>query len=145
MSIDDFDNQPDQLLAQHLRALHGMPATNEVTALRGRILQATAGPLAARARRTVRAVARPNWLDITGGFSRIAIPLSLAAAVLAMVLLRQLPVADDADDSTMSLAYDLTYSVADGSGQTASIAEQLLMPENADEVLLAPVTRRGAR
>ena len=137
--MNNFDNQPDQQLAAHLRALHGLPTTNEVRALRRRILHATAAPLAERARRTLRAVARPTWLDATGGFGRIAIPLSAAAALLAMVLLRQIPAAADIEDPTMSLAYELTYSVAGDVDMTPSIAEELLMPASADEVLLAPV------
>ncbi|MBL0170497.1 MAG: hypothetical protein IPP90_07135 [Gemmatimonadaceae bacterium] len=140
MNRHRFDDQPDQELAEHLRALHELPMAPDVTALRSRILEAASAPLAVRSRRTMRAVARPTWLDVTGGFGRIAIPLSLAAALLAMVLLRQLPVAAETEDPTLTLAYDLTYRGADESGRTPSIAEQLLLPENADEVLLAPVT-----
>lgn len=142
MNSYNGDNQSDEVLAQGLGALHALPTATEVTALRGRILREAAEPLAARARIAMRVMTRPTWLDVTGGFGRIAIPLSLAALLLAMVLLREAPLVADTEEPTMSLSYDLTYLVADQSGQVASIAEQLLMPENADEVLLAPLTPR---
>jgi hypothetical protein len=145
MSIHQFDEQPDELLATHLRALHELPAASDVTALRRRIINAATSPLAIRARNTMRAVARPTWLDVTGGFGRIAIPLSLAAALLAMVLMRKLPKTAEQQDLTTALAYELTYSATGESNGMPSIAEQLLMPQSADEVLLAPVSQRDLR
>lgn len=71
-------------------------------------------------------------MDITGGFSRIAIPLSLAAALLAMVLLRQWPVVTAVDDTTMAMA----SSVVGDAEMTPQIADELVLPENADAVLL---------
>ena len=145
MSIDHFEEQPDELLATHLRALHELPTATDVTGLRRRIINAATPVLAARAREAMRAVARPTWLEVTGGFSRIAIPLSLAAALLAVVLLRKSPRATESEDLTIALAYELTYSATGESDGTPSIAEQLLMPASADEVLLAPLNPEGYR
>jgi hypothetical protein len=82
-----------------------------VEALRQRVLVAAAPALAARAARahltlsSTPSAARSSWLDVTGRFGRIAIPLSIAAAALAMVLLRQLPEPAVADDTSASLSY----------------------------------------
>lgn len=130
---DEFDDDTNRDLTQRLRALHALPSTAEVSVLRTRILAAAAQPLAARARQTMRGIARPTWLDVTSGFSRVAIPLSLAAAVLAMVVVRQLP--DTArDDTTLAFAADAVDDVTEGS----SIADLLRLPEDADAILLAP-------
>lgn len=145
MSMNQSDERPDEQLATHLRALHELPTASEVAALRRRILDAATPRLATRARETMRALPRPTWLDVTGGFGRIAIPLSLAAALLAMVLLRKLPRATESVDLTTALAYELTYSVTGESNGARSIAELLLMPESADEVLLAPLNPRVPR
>ena len=139
MMINGSDDNADRELAPQLRALHGLPSTTDVAGLRRRVLNAAAGPLAARARRTMREsmrVMRPTWLDVTSGFSRIAIPLSLAAAVLAMVVVRQLPVAAEVDDTTLAFAYD-TVDGADSS----SVLDMLRLPEDADAVLLAPSSK----
>ena len=130
---DEFDDDTNRNLAPQLGALHALPSTAEVTVLRARILAAAAQPLAARARQTMRAMSRPTWLDVTSGFSRVAIPLSLAAAVLAMVVVRQFP--DTArDDTTLAFAADAVEDVTEGS----SVADLLRLPEDADAILLAP-------
>ena len=133
MISDEFDEDTNRNLTPQLRALHALPSTAEVTMLRARILAAAAQPLAARARQTMRAMSRPTWLDVTSGFSRVAIPLSLAAAVLAMVVVRQFP--DTArDDTTLAFAADAVEDVSEGS----SVADLLRLPEDADAILLAP-------
>ena len=137
MMRDEFDEDTNRTLTPQLRALHALPSTAEVTMLRARILAAAAQPLAARARQTMRAVTRPTWLDVTSGFSRVAIPLSLAAAVLAMVVVRQFP--DTArDDTTLAFAADAVEDVTEGS----LAADLLRLPEDADAILLAPADAR---
>jgi hypothetical protein len=124
---------PDADLGRRLRALEAPPSDARVDALRVRMLAAAAPALAARARQArIASASRSSWMDITGGFSRIAIPLSLAAALLAMVLLRQWPVVTAVDDTTMAMA----SSVVGDAEMTPQIADELVLPENADAVLL---------
>jgi len=100
--------------------------------------------LAARAARahltlsSTPSAARSSWLDVTGRFGRIAIPLSIAAAALAMVLLRQLPEPAVADDTSASLSYRMIgeYVMSDTTS-APEITDGLLLPESADDVLLA--------
>lgn len=122
------DIGPDPELSRHLRALDEPISSERVAALRARVLAAAAPRLAARA------VRKLSWLDVTGGFGRIAIPLSLAAALLAMAILRALPQAAVVDETTMAMA---TSAVAD-SVSTPELADQLTLPADADAVLLAP-------
>jgi hypothetical protein len=78
---------------------------------------------------------RPTWLEVTGGFGRVAIPLSIAAALFAMLLLRSLPQVTTNDDAgTMAMA----TNVVTDSLSAPEIADELLMPADADAVLLAP-------
>ena len=135
MTILEFDD--DRELTAELRALHPLPSPTDVTALRSRVLQAAAGPLAARARLTMRGLSRPTWLDVTSGFSRVAIPLSLAAAVLAMMVVRQLPNTQP-EEATLAFAIDAEDDVTVGS----SVADLLTVPQDADAILLASA---GAR
>ena len=122
------DIGPDPELSRYLGALDEPIAPERVVALRARVLAAAAPRLAARAAR------RLSWLDVTSGFGRIAIPLSLAAALLAMAILRQLPQATIVDETTMAMA----TSVVSDSLSTPELADQLTLPADADAVLLAP-------
>jgi hypothetical protein len=120
--------RPDPELARHLRALDEPISPERIAVLRSRVLAAAAPRLAERRSR------RPSWLDITGGFGRIAIPLSLAAALLAMAILRALPQVQIVDETTMAMA----STVVGDSASTLDIADELLLPIDADAVLLAP-------
>lgn len=140
----------DPEIAQRLRALDAPVSDDTVNALRARILNAAAPRLAARAEQSrIQLVSRPaqpisvarpretrrvSWLDATSGFSRVLIPLSVAAALLAMAMLRQLPAVSAVDDSTLAMA----SSVLGDSAMSPQIADELVLPESADEVLLGP-------
>lgn len=135
---------PDREIAAHLRAMDAPLSAERVEELRVRIMVAAASRLADRASRArvqivatasrARDARRPSWLDVTSGFSRIAIPLSLAAALIAMILLRQLPETAAVDDTTMAMA----SGVLGDSAYAPAIADELVLPESADDVLLAP-------
>lgn len=118
----------DRELGDQLRALDAPLNPADVIALRQRIMRAATPMLAARAnwqRRT-------SWLDETRSFGRIAIPLSLAAAILAMVLLRQMPVISPTVDMSQTLAYNMVGDTL----STEMLTEQMLLPESADMILL---------
>lgn len=127
----------DPELARQLSALHAPPSSETVAALRQRIRLAAVPQLQARAdaARGVLVLRRPTWLDVTSGFARVAIPLSLAAALFAMLILRALPqVTSGEDTNTMAMA----TSVVSDSLSAPEITDELLMPADADAVLLAP-------
>lgn len=140
---------PDPELASRLRALHDAPSAHDVAALRARVLAAAAPQLSARAAATaavagtssakpVLTLRRSTWLDVTSGFGRVAIPLSLAAAILAMLVLRSLPSVGVTDESTtMAMA----NTMVSDSLSAPQLADELVMPEDADAVLLAPSAR----
>lgn len=118
----------DRELGDKLRALDAPLDPTDVSALRRRIMVAATPLLAARAnwqRRT-------SWLDETRSFGRVAIPLSLAAAMLAMVLLQQMPVVSPMADSSQTLAYNMVGDTL----STEMLTEQILLPESADMILL---------
>lgn len=118
----------DPELGDRLRALDAPLDPAAVTALRQRIMVAAAPMLAARAKWQ----RRTSWLDETRAFGRVAIPLSIAAAMLAMVLLRQIPVVTPTVDNSQTLAYNMVGDTL----STQLITEQMLLPDNADMVLL---------
>lgn len=118
----------DRELGERLRALDAPLHPADVAALRQRIMFAATPLLAARAnwqRRT-------SWVDETRAFGRFAIPLSLAAAMLAMVLLRQMPVVTPVADTSQTLAYNMVGDTL----STQMLTEQILLPDNADMILL---------
>lgn len=118
----------DRELGDKLRALDAPVDPAVVTALRQRIMVAAAPMLAARAKWQ----RRKSWLDETSAFGRVAIPFSIAAALLAMVLVRQMPVVAPTVDMSQTLAYNLVGDTL----STELITEQMLLPDNADMVLL---------
>ena len=127
---------PDRELAARLRAMDAGYSPATVSALRTRILDAAAPRLAARANARARPLRLVTWVDVMSSVGRVAIPLSLAAALFAMALLPKLPQATAMDDTSTALAYDIVSdSVA-----TPRITDELLLPENADAVLLATTT-----
>ncbi len=132
MNHPDIEPTRDHELAARLRALDAPVSPETLSALRASIMAAAAPRLAARAR-PLRLV---SWVDVTSGVGRIAIPLSLAAALFAMVLLRGLPQATFETalaEETTALAY-----AAVGDHEVApQVTDELLLPENADAVLLA--------
>ena len=132
MNHPDIEPTRDHELATRLRALDAQVSPESVSALRSRILAAAAPRFAARAR-PLRLV---SWVDVTSGVGRIAIPLSLAAALFAMVLLRGLPQstveAAVAEESTA-----LAYAAVGDHEVAPQVTDELLLPENADAVLLA--------
>ena len=138
------EHEYDQEIRVRLTAMETPPTALAAEALRQRVLVAAAPALAARAARahltlsSTPSAARSSWLDVTGRFGRIAIPLSIAAAALAMVLLRQLPEPAVADDTSASLSYRMIgeYVMSDTTS-APEITDGLLLPESADDVLLA--------
>ena len=127
---------PDRELAARLRAMDVERSPSTVSALRARILDAAAQRLTARANAHARPLRLVSWVDVMSSVGRVAIPLSLAAALLAMALLPKLPQTTAMDDTSTALAYDIVSdSVA-----TPRITDELLLPENADAVLLATTT-----
>lgn len=134
---------PDKEIAAHLRAMDAPLSAERVDELRARIMIAASSRLADRASRAriqvvatagrARDVSRASWLDVTSGFGRVAIPLSIAAALFAMVLLRQLPESAAVEESTMAMA----SGVLGDSALSPEIADELVLPESADDVLLA--------
>lgn len=117
----------DRELGERLRALDAPLNPADVIALRQRIMVAAIPLLAARANRQ----RRTSWLDETRSFGRIAVPLSLAAAILAMVLLRHIPIVAPVDNS-QTLAYNMVGDTL----STEMLTEQMLLPDNADMILL---------
>jgi hypothetical protein len=125
------DVTPDPLLGSALRALDRQPPIDMVR-LRQRVLESAAPRLAARR--------VPSWWEVTSRAGRFLIPASLAAAALAIVLLREAPAPADSLDAfavqmmeltdSSSLAYDF---IGDG---IDSIAAEALLPTDADSWLL---------
>lgn len=133
----------DPELARRLAALDAPPSADAVAALRARIRAAAEPQLLAR--RGVIPLRRPSWWDVTSSFGRVAIPLSVAAALLAMLVLRALPQVTTTDESsTMAMASTMSTSIVTDSMSSPEIADELLMPADADAVLLAPFDN-GAR
>lgn len=76
------DLTPDPLLREALQAVDRAPSI-DLVALRQRVLTAAAPQLAARR--------APSWWDVTGRAGRFLIPMGLAAAAVALLLLREPP------------------------------------------------------
>jgi hypothetical protein len=126
--LDDLT--PDPRLRDALRQVDRAP-TLDVEALRSRILASAAPRLALRRAPDV------SWWDVTSRAGRVLVPLSLAAAALAIILLRQAPVAGDrlelaVTETTNSLAYEVSSDTFDLQG----IAVESLVPTDADSWLL---------
>ena len=132
MNHADYEPDRDRDLALRLRALDAPVSSETLVALRSRILAAAAPRLAARAR-PIRLV---SWIDVTSGVGRIAIPLSLAAALFAMVLLRGLPLAT-VETALSEESTALAYAAVGDHEVAPQVTDELLLPENADAVLLA--------
>ncbi len=136
MNDDITPIERDPELARRLAALSATPTAADVAALRTRILAAAAPRLQVRA--GILPFRRASWLDVTSSIGRIAIPLAVAAAITAMLVLRALPQITTVDDSnTMAMATP-SGAIAGDSLLSPQSAEELLLPQDADAVLLAP-------
>lgn len=126
--LDDLT--PDPQLREALRQVDRAPAL-DVEALRSRVLASAAPRLALRRTPDV------SWWEVTNRAGRVLVPLSLAAAALAIILLRQAPVTSDrlelaVAETTNSLAYEIASDTFDLQG----IAVEALVPTDADSWLL---------
>lgn len=139
-SSADPDRDPE--LAAALRAVEELAGVDEVAALRTRIRHAAAPVLAERAGRYSAPRRGESWLDATSRFGRWAIPASLAASLLAAILLQRW---------SSSAARDDLYALAVVADTSMSplVTEQWLLPTSADAVLLervpAATSAPGAR
>lgn len=129
----DADHDPD--LAAALRAVDARATVDEVAALRARIRRAAAPVLAERA--ALHKVPRrgENWLDATSRFGRWAIPASLAASLLAAILLQWSSVGSSF--ATRDELY--AFAVVADTSMSPLVTEQWMLPTSADAVLLEPL------
>jgi hypothetical protein len=92
----------------------------------------------AQARPASRPASGPaSWMEATSGLGRIAIPLAVAAALIAMVVLRQLPPSTVTVASTEDTTLSIAYAVVGDSASAPLIVDELVIPQDADAVLLA--------
>jgi hypothetical protein len=131
--LDDLT--PDPRLRDALRQVDRAP-TLDVEALRSRILASAAPRLA------LRRVPELSWWDVTSRAGRFLVPMSLAAAALAIILVRQAPLPTEhldiaAAETSNSLAYELSSDTVD----LQRLAVDALMPADADSWLLGDHSR----
>lgn len=118
----------DPELRARLRAMDADIDPAALNRLQARVMSAATPLLKARARWQ----RSPSWLDVTGSIGRVAVPLSLAAAILAMVTVQRMPQRQSAQELTQTLAYNMV-----GDTLSASLlADQILLPESADVIML---------
>jgi anti-sigma-K factor RskA len=132
---DHDDLTPDPRLRDALRLVDRAP-TLDVDALRVRILASAAPRLA------LRRTPELSWWDVTSRAGRFLVPASLAAAALAILLLRQAPLPTEhldvaAAEITNAVAYDFSSDTAD----LQRLAADELMPADADSWLLGDPSR----
>jgi hypothetical protein len=128
MTDPETPMRPDPRLAAALRALETPVTDADVEALRARVMARAASRLRV-------AASTSGWWDVTRRVGRVVVPLSIAAAILAMVLVQRLPdapIVATADNDSM-LAFDV-----DASNSESVLLD--LLPENADALLLASPT-----
>lgn len=124
---------PDPRLRRALLAADRAPAV-DIVALRRRILAAAAPPLAARRR-------PPSWQEVTSRAGRFLIPVSLAAAALAILLLRQVPPAAVELVASQAASTAVAYELPTSAEEMQGLATDGLMPEDADSWLLGEPVR----
>lgn len=134
------DADPDHDLAAALRSVDVLPTVEEVAALRARIRRAAAPVLAERVALHKGPRRGENWLDATSRFGRWAIPASLAASLLAAILLKGW--SDGSSFATRDELYAFAF-VADTS-MSPLVTEQWMLPTSADAVLLEPLSAATA-
>jgi hypothetical protein len=123
------DLSPDPRLRDALLAVDRAP-TLDVVALRSRILAAAAPQLAARRQ-------APSWWDVTSRAGRFLIPASLAAAALALLLLRQAPAVGGATEVLASqTASSIAIETPDDVDAMRRTSTEQLMPSDAESWLL---------
>ncbi|MBY0490387.1 MAG: hypothetical protein K2R93_11145 [Gemmatimonadaceae bacterium] len=123
------DLTPDPRLRDALLAVDRAP-TLDVAALRTRILAAAAPQLAARRQ-------PPSWWDVTSRAGRFLIPASLAAAALALLLLRQAPAVGGATEVLASqTASSIAIETPDDVEAMSRTSTEQLMPSDAESWLL---------
>ena len=124
------DLTPDPRLRAALQAVDRAP-TLDVAALRTRMLAAAAPQLAARRQ-------APSWWDVTSRAGRFLIPMGLAAAAVAPLLLRQPPVPGGpaAVIAATETANSLAIETPDDIEAMSQLSAQQNMPSDAESWLL---------
>ncbi len=127
---NDNDFTPDPRLRDALQASDRAP-TIDVAALRLRILAAAAPQLAARRQ-------GPSWWDVTSKAGRFLIPMGLAAAAVALLLLRVPPVAGGpaAVMAAIETANSLAIETPDDIEAVNALSAEPLVPTDAESWLL---------
>lgn len=130
----DDDLTPDPRLRDALRAVDRAPAL-DVAVLRTRVLAAAAAPLAARRQ-------GPSWWEVTSRAGRFLIPTSLAAAALALLLLRQAPAGGAAPELVAAqMASAVAIELPEDAEALSGVDPETLLPHDADSWLLGDHTR----
>jgi hypothetical protein len=96
----------------------------------------------AQSRLAARRQPEPSWWELTNRAGRFLIPASLAAAALAIILLRQTPhAAGTSDLASIDTASALAYEISSDTADLHQMAVEALMPADADSWLLGDHSR----
>jgi negative regulator of sigma E activity len=127
----------DRVLGEALRQIDAGAGPGDAEALRRRIMAA------ARSRLAELATPSPRWWEMISGWSRVAVPLGLAASLAAGLLVQGSVTGADSASSTGELGADSTLVIAAFSepGSGSLLTAHLIAPEGNDWLLEQAVTQ----